>query len=71
MANDFQGFVDKFDAPACILSVERNETNHRRTIRIVTGNRPYIDTIEKPVPKLNEHPKTFLPNLKQLSGCES
>lgn len=64
MADGFQAFVDQFDSPACVLSVERNETDHRRTIRIVTGNRPYLDTIEKPVPGLNDHPKQFVPDLE-------
>jgi diguanylate cyclase (GGDEF)-like protein len=64
MNEEFQVFVDKFDSPACVLSVSREAVNHRRTIRIVTGNRPYLDTIEKKIPGFNDHPKKFIPNFE-------
>ena len=45
----FQTIVDGIAAAACIISVEKLEDGNYGKIRIVTGNRPYIDTIEKPV----------------------
>ncbi|MBR6836816.1 MAG: GGDEF domain-containing protein, partial [Oscillospiraceae bacterium] len=63
MSKDFQAFVDNFIAPACVLSVEKAGNGPHRTIRIVAGNRAYLDTIEKPVPGLNDHPKEFIPDL--------
>ncbi|SFC76295.1 GGDEF domain-containing protein [Ruminococcus albus] len=62
MADRFQAFVEQFDTPVCILSVERKATGHRRVIRIVTGNRFYLDTIEKATPGLNDAPKVFVPD---------
>ncbi len=64
MGDRFQSFLEQFDSPVCVLSVERNEKDRRRTIRIVTGNRPYLDTIEKYVPGLNENPRPFVPGLE-------
>ena len=63
MSRDYQAFVDNFIAPACVLSVEKAGNGPHRTIRIVAGNRAYLDTIEKPVPGLNDHPKKFIPDL--------
>ena len=45
----FQSVVDSIEKAACVVSVERLENGGYGKIRIVTGNRAYIDTIEKPV----------------------
>lgn len=45
---DFQEYVDKFDTMTCILSVERRENGGYGKIRIVAGNKPYINSIERP-----------------------
>jgi diguanylate cyclase (GGDEF)-like protein len=44
----FQTVVDSIDKAACVVSVERTDNGYGK-INIVTGNRAYIDTIEKPV----------------------
>jgi len=46
---DFQQFVDQFDTMTCILSVEKKEDGSCGEIRIVTGNRKYIESIENPM----------------------
>ncbi len=48
-AMDFQTIVDGICKAACIVSVEKIDDDSYGKIRIVTGNRAYIDTIEKPV----------------------
>ena len=45
---DLQQFVNQFDAMTCILSVEKKEDGSCGEIRIVTGNREYIESIENP-----------------------
>lgn len=45
---NFQEYVDKFETMTCILSVERLENGGYGEIRIVTGNKLYIDSIERP-----------------------
>ena len=45
----FQTVVDSIDKAACVVSVEKQEADSYGKICIVTGNRAYIDTIEKPV----------------------
>ena len=44
-----QAIVDSIDKAACVVSVEKQEADSYGKICIVTGNRAYIDTIEKPV----------------------
>ncbi|MBQ4312057.1 MAG: GGDEF domain-containing protein, partial [Oscillospiraceae bacterium] len=63
MNEGFQTFVDQLDTPACVLSVERKETDHRRAIHVIAGNRAYIDTIEKKIPGFNENPRPFVPDI--------
>ena len=46
---------------SCIVSVERTEGGYGK-IRIVTGNRPYIDSIEKPQPGVEMLTTEFVPN---------
>ena len=49
---DLQQFVNHFDAMTCILSVEKKEDGSCGEIRIVTGNREYIESIENPPPNI-------------------
>ncbi len=59
---DFQSIVDSIGALACIISVEKGENDSYGKLRIVTGNRPYLDTIEKPMNGLEMITKKFVPN---------
>ena len=45
---DLQQFVNHFSGMTCILSVEKKEDGSCGEIRIVTGNREYIESIENP-----------------------
>ena len=45
---NLQDFVDRINAMTCALSVERKADGSHGTIRIVTGNKAYIDSIENP-----------------------
>ena len=45
---DYQKFVDGFELTTCIISVERFPDGSYGNIRIVAGNKPYIDSIENP-----------------------
>jgi len=47
---DLQQFVDQIEAMTCIMSVEEKKDGSCGEIRIVTGNRAYIDSIENPSP---------------------
>ena len=59
---DFQALVDSFEAMACIVSVEIGTDGARDKYRIVTGNRAYIDTIERPAPGMDMLTRKFTPN---------
>lgn len=59
---DFQSFVDNIPTAACVVSVEKNNDGENCTFRIVTGNRPYIDTIENPADNLTMLTRKFIPN---------
>lgn len=54
-------FADNFDAMTCVISVEKKGDSYGE-IRIVTGNRSYIDSIEKPAPGAEMLTKEFIPN---------
>ena len=60
---DFQKFVDSFAAPTCIISVEKLADGGYGEIRIVTGNKLYIQSIEA---TYDDSPKLlvdkFIPN---------
>ena len=43
---DFQAIADNFSTATCIISVEKKPDGSYGKIRIVTGNKPYIDSIE-------------------------
>ncbi|MBP5281231.1 MAG: hypothetical protein J6Z22_01895 [Lachnospiraceae bacterium] len=59
---DFQKFVDCIEPMTCVISVEKNPDGSYGTIRIVTGNKAYIDSIEN----TDDGPKMlvnkFIPN---------
>ncbi|MCR4638103.1 GGDEF domain-containing protein [Ruminococcus sp.] len=59
---DFQLFVDSVPAAACVVSVEKLENGNYGKLRIVTGNKPYIDSIERPADNLTMLTKKFIPN---------
>ena len=62
---DFQKFVDGFKTMTCIISVEILDDGSYGAIRIVTGNKPYIDSIEQvnpDAPEMLTH--KFVPNLE-------
>ena len=44
---DFQTFVDSIDAMTCVISVEMLENGHYGDIRLVAGNKAYVDSIEQ------------------------
>ncbi len=58
----FQSVVDGIDAMSCVVSVEKLENGHYGDIRIVTGNRAYIDSIENPAPGTHMLTTEFVPN---------
>ena len=59
---DLQKIVDGIGAMACIVSVEKFEDGKTGKYRIVTGNRSYIDSIEKPAPGAEMLTNKFIPN---------
>ena len=58
----FQTIVDSIDKAACVISVEGLNDGSYGKIRIVTGNRAYLDTIEKPVNGVEMFTNKFTPN---------
>lgn len=59
---DFQSFVDSVPTAACVVSVEKLVNGNYGKIRIVTGNKPYIDSIEHPADNLAMLTQKFIPN---------
>ena len=59
---DFQTIADSMAAMTCIVSVEKLEGDRYGKIRIVTGNRAYIDSIEHPAPGTEMLSDQFIPN---------
>ncbi len=59
---DLQKYVDGFGAMTCIVSVENLGNGKRGKFRIVTGNKPYIDSIEHPAPGAELLVQKFTPN---------
>jgi len=45
---DLQQLADSFEPMTCIMSVQVFDDGHYGNIRIVCGNKPYIDSIENP-----------------------
>ena len=58
---DFQKLVDSISGMACVLSVEKITGDSYGTIRIVTGNKAYIDSITIDNFKLHKN-NQFVPN---------
>ncbi|MCR4727417.1 MAG: GGDEF domain-containing protein [Lachnospiraceae bacterium] len=59
---DFQTIVDSMAAMTCIVSVENLGDGKYGKIKIVTGNRAYIDSIENPAPGTEMLTDKFTPN---------
>ena len=59
---DFQCIVDGISKAACVVSVEKKEDGNYGDIRIVTGNRAYLDTIERPMENVEMLTRKFVPN---------
>ncbi len=62
MAFDFQKFVDGFHSMTCVISVEKLADNKIGEIRIVAGNKAYIDSIENMPDVPQAFKKKFVPN---------
>ena len=59
---DFQKVVDSMGAMTCVVSVEKLEDGGYGDLRIVTGNRAYIDSIEHPMGDVQMLTTRFTPN---------
>ena len=59
---DFQAVVDGIGAMSCVVSVEKLAGGGHGAIRIVTGNRAYIESIERPAPGTEMLTTKFIPN---------
>ena len=59
---DFQAIVDGIDAMTCVVSVEKLAGGGCGTIRVVTGNRAYLESIEHPAPGTEMLTRKFVPN---------
>ncbi len=59
---DFQKFVDGFQTMTCIMSVEKLPDGKYGDIRIVTGNKAYIDSIENMPDVPQAFSNKFIPN---------
>ena len=59
---DFQYLVDSIPAAACVVSVEKLDEGNYGKLRIVTGNRTYLDSIEHPAENMALLTQTFVPN---------
>ena len=61
---NYQDFVNGFELTTCIISVRKFPDGGYGDIRIVAGNRPYIDSIENPYNGAAAHMlnNKFIPN---------
>ena len=59
---DFQSVVDAFSAMTCLISVEKKKDGSYGTIRIVTGNKAYIQSIEGAPDLPQMATNKFIPN---------
>ena len=62
MAIDFQNLADGIEAPTSIMSVLVAEDGSLAELRVVTGNRAYIDSIERPAGDYQMATNKFVPN---------
>lgn len=59
---DFQQIVDHMGAMTCVVSVQKRPDGGHGDIRIVAGNRAYIDSIERPMGDVQMLTTKFTPN---------
>ena len=59
---DFQQIVDHMGAMTCVVSVQKRPDGGHGDIRIVAGNRAYIDSIEHPMGDVQMLTTKFTPN---------
>ena len=59
---DFQTIADSMYAMTCVVSVEKLEGDKHGDIRIVTGNKAYIDSIENPPENMRMLTDKFIPD---------
>ncbi len=59
---DFQDFVERMASLTCVVSVEKLEDGKYGKVRIVTGNKAYIDSIEHPMENMRMLTDKFTPN---------
>ena len=59
---DFQKVVDSVAALSCIISVEKLADGGYGDVRIVTGNKAYIDSIQNPGQDVEMLTREFIPN---------
>ena len=59
---ELQKIADGIDAMTCVVSVEKRPGGGYGTIRIVTGNRKYLDSVERPAPGTELLTTRFEPN---------
>ena len=62
MANDFQIIADRMEAATSIMSVQVLEDGSCGEIRVVAGNKGYIDSIEHPAGDYSMRTNKFVPN---------
>lgn len=59
---DFQTIADSMYAMTCVVSVEKLEGDRYGEVRLVTGNKAYIDSIENPPENMRMLTDKFVPN---------
>ena len=60
-AVDFQQVADSIGAMTCVVSVEKRPNGGYGDIRIVTGNKAYVDSIERPMGGVQMLKTKFIP----------
>ena len=62
MKTDFQNMADGIQAATSVMSVEVNDDGSFNTLRIVAGNKAYVDSIEHPAGDYQMYHNKFIPN---------
>ena len=62
MATDFQNLADGIEAATSVMSVQVLGDGSCGEIRVVTGNKAYIDSIENPAGDYRMRVDKFVPN---------
>ena len=65
---DFQNLADSFFAPTCIISVEKKPGGGYGDIRIVAGNKSYLEPIEHPVFSPHSYSQDIPPGISKGGG---